>query len=74
MKRIDVYYGGQRYSVGNRSVDDLRAQIDAALAAGGGWVEVNWADGIATPAQVLISPGTPIALVAESPSDEDPES
>ena len=45
MKRIDIYYGGDHYSVGGRRIEDLRAEIEAGLKAGTYWLEVNDGEG-----------------------------
>lgn len=67
MKRIDVLYGGNRYSLGNREYEDVQREIAGALAAGMGWLTVNYGDGAPTDAQLLITPGVDLALV---PIDE----
>lgn len=70
MKRIDIYYGGEHYSVGGRRVDDLRAEIEAGLAAGTYWLEVNDGEGEMHAALLLLSPGVSLAIVPVP--DEDP--
>jgi hypothetical protein len=35
VKRIDIYYGGEHYSVGGRELADVQADIAAGLAVGG---------------------------------------
>ena len=70
MKRIDIYYGGDHYSVGGRRIDDLRAEIEAGLAAGTYWLEVNDGEGAMRRALLLLSPGVPLAVVPVP--DEDP--
>jgi hypothetical protein len=63
VKRIDIYYGGEHYSVGGRELADLQADIAASLAAGGGWLTVNDGEGAHRTAFLLIAPGVPIAVV-----------
>ncbi|AWB86265.1 hypothetical protein [Mycetocola zhujimingii] len=64
MKRVEIAYGGQKYSVPNRDIADLRSEIGDALGAGKThWLEVNSGEGILEPAYLLISPGVPIALL-----------
>ncbi len=63
MKRIDIHYGGERYSVGQRSFDDILDEVRAALAAGHGWLTVNDGDGARREAYLLIAPGVPLAIV-----------
>ena len=41
MKRIDIYYGGDHYSVGGRRLEDLRQEVEAGLAGGVHWLQVN---------------------------------
>jgi hypothetical protein len=71
MKRIDIYYGGQHYSVGGRRVDDLRAEIEAGLAAGTYWLEVNDGEGQLRAALLLLSPGVALAVVPVPDEDSD---
>lgn len=70
MKRIDIYYGGEHYSVGKRRVEDLRTEIEAGLATGTYWLEVNDGEGQMRTALLLLSPGVALALVPVP--DEDP--
>lgn len=72
MKRIDIYYGGEHYSVGGRDIDDLRAEIEAGLDAGTYWLEVNDGEGQMRKALLLLSPGVALAVVPVP--DEDPSS
>lgn len=64
MSRIDIYYGGARFSTGNRDYRELQDEIDRLVRAGGGWLEVNYGDGTATPAAMYIARGVDIVLVA----------
>ena len=70
MKRIDIYYGGDHYSVGGRRLEDLRAEIEAGLEAGMYWLEVNDGEGEMRAAHLLLSPGVALAVVPVP--DEDP--
>lgn len=63
MKRIDIVYGGERYSVGNRDADALREEIAAGVARGVHWLEVNDGDGAARAAFLLLSSGVPVAVI-----------
>jgi hypothetical protein len=63
VKRIDVIYGGQLYSIGGRSLDDLRAEIERAVRSGGDWVAVNDGEGAFREALLFVGPGTPIAVI-----------
>lgn len=63
MKRIDIVYGGQAYSVGQRDIDDLRREILNGVRGGDGyWLEVNSGEGAPRPTYLLITPGTDLAL------------
>lgn len=63
MKRIDIVYGGQSYSVGQREIEALREEILAGVRAGDGyWLEVNSGEGAPRPTYLLITAGTDIAL------------
>ena len=72
MKRIDIDYGGNHYSIGGRELVDVQAEIAAAMRGDGtAWLQVNSGEGRARPAYLAISQGTAIAL---SPaSDVQPE-
>lgn len=63
MKRIDVHYGGELYTIGGRDVGDLQAEILAGLAAGGCWLSVNDGEGARRDAQLLLHAGVPITLI-----------
>ncbi|WP_426715326.1 hypothetical protein [Campylobacter coli] len=64
MKRIDIYYGGERYSVGQRTLADVQSDIEAAMTSGApAWVQVNDGDGAPRTAYLLITPGVPIAVI-----------
>ena len=67
-KRIDIHYGGRLYTIGNREVDDVRAEIARALTAGSGWLDVNDGEGVARPTSLLVTPGVDLTL-AEIPGD-----
>jgi hypothetical protein len=69
MKRIDIWYGGEHYSVGGRSIDDVKREIIDGLASGAAWLEANDGEGAPRPALLLITPGVPIAVI---PIPDDP--
>ncbi|MCR2812361.1 hypothetical protein NQ166_03215 [Microbacterium sp. zg.Y1090] len=72
MKRIDIAYGANSYSVGGRDLDELRAQIMASVegAAPPFWLEVNHGEGQPRPTSLLISPATQLALTPIPGDDE----
>lgn len=63
MKRIDIIYGGQLFSVGGRTPEDLTREITQAVADHGGWLTVNDGEGERREALLFIGPGVPIAVV-----------
>jgi len=74
MKRIDINYGGERYSVGERDLDQVKKEIETGLALGPRWLEVNEGDGMPRTAFLLITPGVPMSLIPipeEPPADDE---
>lgn len=64
MKRIDIVYGGEQYSVGGRELADLQREIATGLASNAPyWLEVNDGAGQERTAFLLITPAAQIALV-----------
>jgi len=63
MKRIDISYGGQLYSVGGRTVEEVRTEVERAVAAGGAWMRVNDGEGARRDALLFVAPGTPVAII-----------
>ncbi|MFF2369121.1 hypothetical protein [Agromyces sp. NPDC058110] len=64
MKRIDIRYGGDQYSVGGRELVELVAEVEQGLAAGAPfWIVVNDGEGFRRDAHLLITAGTPIAFI-----------
>jgi hypothetical protein len=64
VKRVDLLYGGDRYSVAGRDIADLQKEIGDAVDAGRShWLRVNSGEGILEPAYLLVSPGVPLALL-----------
>jgi len=63
MKRIDIHYGGQNYSVGGRSVEQLRQEIADGMVSGVHWLTVNDGEGQRRDAHLLITPGVTFALI-----------
>jgi hypothetical protein len=79
MKRIDVYYDGHVYSVGQRELEEVQTAIAEGHAAGGMWLLVNDGEGTRRDAYLWIAAGTSIALVPipgepdeDAPVDEHP--
>lgn len=63
MKRIDITYGGEHYSVGGRDLGELLQEIEAGLAGGPHWLEVNDGEGMMRAAHLLLTPGVALAIV-----------
>lgn len=63
MKRIDVNYGGDVFSVVGRDAVDLQREIEDHMRAGGGWMQVNSGEGTVRPALLYIAPGATVALL-----------
>lgn len=62
MKRIDLHYGGNLYSIGSRQLDDIRAEIDSCRVDGG-WIVVNDGEGAQRDAHLWVTAGVSIALI-----------
>ena len=63
MKRIDVLYDGRSYSIGQEEYGAVKAAITAAATGAATWISVNHGEGRPQPAELLIGPGIPIALL-----------
>ena len=63
VKRIDIHYGGDHYSVGGRALEALQQEIAAGLATGVHWLEVNEGEGSRRQAFLLLTPGVSLAIV-----------
>jgi hypothetical protein len=64
MSRIEVLYGGQTFTLGAESADEVMRVIGEAITSGGHqWLTVNRGEGRAQTARLLIGPGVPIAVV-----------
>lgn len=63
MNRIEIRYGETTYSVGGRTVEDLQDEIARGLGGETVWLLVNDGEGVRRDALLLITPGTPVALI-----------
>ena len=64
--RTTILYDGVEYVVA-RSAADIKAEVDALLAAGEpGWLLVNHGRGALKPAELLILPGVAMSLIDTS--------
>ncbi|PZE83232.1 hypothetical protein [Curtobacterium sp. MCBD17_032] len=74
MKRTAITYGGSRYTIPNEDVASVQARITEGLRNEPWfWLEVNHGDGRATPARLLVSPATPVAVISERDTDQQDE-
>jgi hypothetical protein len=64
VKRLEVLYGGGKYTIPNRELADVQKEITDAMASGAPhWLEANSGEGIVEPAYLLITTGIPVAVV-----------
>jgi hypothetical protein len=64
VKRIEVIYGGVKYTIPNRELAAVQKEITDAIASNSlHWLEANSGEGILEPAHLLIVAGVPIAVV-----------
>jgi hypothetical protein len=70
VKRIDILYDGVHYSIGQEDYDTIKAAITTAATGEASWITVNRGEGRPQPAELLIGPGIPVALLPISPEDE----
>lgn len=64
MKRIGIIYGGREFSIGQEDFDRMKSEIEAAHRDGRAvWIRVNHGEGRPQPADLLVGPGIPIALL-----------
>lgn len=71
MTRIGIVYAGAQFSVGQEDIERLKADIEEATRSGRtAWIHVNHGAGRPQPAELLVGPGIPIALIPIS--DEPP--
>jgi hypothetical protein len=73
MKRIGIIYAGAEFSAGREDIEQLKADIEEATRSGrNAWIRVNHGEGRPQPAELLIGPGIPIALLPISDESPDP--
>ncbi|WP_213815310.1 hypothetical protein [Glaciihabitans sp. dw_435] len=72
MKRINISYDGGHYTIGNRELSAVQAEIEAAIVSGKPhWLRVNHGEGSFQDADLLITPSTHIVLMGiEEPSED----
>lgn len=75
MKRVDVIYGGIRYSIPSRDPDGLKAEISEALTSGEPyWLAVNHGEGTLQKADLLITRGVDLSVMGLDPDVQDDRS
>jgi hypothetical protein len=73
MKRIHIHYDGIRFTVADREVAELKAEIESALAGDSPyWLRVNHGEGTLRETELLIAPGIGIAVTPIDPAAEEP--
>ena len=74
MKRIGIIYAGREFSIGQEDFERMKQSIEEANRSGvATWITVNHGEGRPQPAELLVGPGIPIALMpipADSTTDE----
>jgi hypothetical protein len=74
MKRVDIRYNGAEYSIGNRHVDDVQAEVDTGLLSPEpAWLTVNSGEGRIQMARLLITPGACFTLIGVEDPDMEEE-
>jgi hypothetical protein len=69
VKRINISYGGEHYTMANADPEVVKADITKALAGGQPlWLRANHGEGTVRAADLLITTGTPIALMGIDPT------
>jgi hypothetical protein len=64
LKRINIRYDGDHYTLANRKLSDVQNEITTAILAGQPlWLRVNHGEGSYQPADLLITASTPISLM-----------
>jgi hypothetical protein len=70
MKRIEILYDGNQYSVGGRELEELQATIAEGIAGGAPfWLEVNFGEGRPQRALLMITAATSLALLPTAIDD-----
>ena len=70
MRRVRLVYGGREFTISGADATDVRRRIQAALAGGDPWLPAVAGQGRGTDAHLLITLGTPIAVLDETVEQE----
>lgn len=66
MTRFDIVYDSRRYSVTDRSPEQFRAEVDAALSSERPqWLSVKHGEGRANEALLLVTPQSSFAIITD---------
>ncbi|NQX13736.1 hypothetical protein HQQ80_19075 [Microbacteriaceae bacterium VKM Ac-2855] len=66
MKRVDISYAGQLYSIADQDPAQIRQYIQDALISGEpAWLVANQGEGLPRKVSLLIGAGIPIAITDE---------
>jgi hypothetical protein len=69
MKRINIIYGGEQYTIADADPEQVKADIAQAITSGRPfWLRVNHGEGTVRAADLLITSGTAISLMGIEPS------
>jgi 6-phosphofructokinase len=72
LKRINIRYGGDHYTLARTDMEELKNEIATAIENGGThWLHVNRGEGSFQQADLLITTGTPIAIIGIEIPPED---
>jgi hypothetical protein len=72
VRRIVVHYGNNEYSLAGRDLEEVKAEIEGAVAAGRPfWLRVNHGEGSFRAADIFITAATSIALLPADPAQPD---
>jgi len=71
MKRVDIEYLGQSYTLPNTSAEHVRHEVEKGFATGKPfWLRVNHGEGKPQPVDLLLTPGVGLT-VADANVDEE---
>lgn len=71
MNRVQITYGGRDYTIGNRRASDVEQEIAEGIESGRvAWLDVNFGEGQPIPCRLVLTAGTPIAVI-DLPSHEE---
>ena len=70
MKRVNIIYAGLQYSIGDRELSAIEAEIEDAITSNEPrWLDVNFGEGSLRKTRLLITTGIGIALIGIDPDE-----